>query len=803
MIISMNRIRSLILFLLVSSGAHAQFIVNQGQDIKNNTQVVVNGDWTNTAGSAIFNNGIIRTSASFTNSGTLDAASSGGFELTSTTDVVFTPGGAGFGFFRKSGNGAVALTGTIHVRDSLILTRGIINLSAGDTIVIGKGARVTANSSGFVNGMLAHTGTGELFFPLGDGTTYLPMTLYKVQAAKVTASIIPTPAGISAGPGIDSLINFPYAWKVVEKTKSDTAAYVELAYPTGLPDAAHPIVVRTIPGNKYASMGARFIDKNASQITVRSYSRGLHGIFSIAAGFPVDATTDSLALVALYQSTNGASWTNKTNWLSGDVDTWFGVTKTGQNITGVQLSNNNLTGELADPFVDIGGLQTINLSQNKLTAIPDFTANAEINSLDVSQNNLTFASLEPNASVPGLHYVNQGLIGNAVDSLVEVNDPYTLSIDAGGTATTYQWKRNGVVVQDATSGEIEIAALRRDNMGEYVLQATNPLLPALTLTSEKQNILAYATITGTLMAGVNDNATAGEMTLYRIQPAAFEKITPVSIENDGTFVLDKVILDDYQLLGFADTLLHPSAIPTYYKNTIFWEEADTLFVEDNITDLSIVSTTEPGPPSGRGLISGVLLEDDGTGGRAGEVKKPKKVQDAGVTARRVERGGRGKEEILTLVSYVFTNEEGEFALTNLPEGEYRLNIQYPGYPMDTTSFVTIVIGSGLQSQVAVEANVVEGKINVRKLTITGIYQAEDYQAELYPNPAVESIHLKFGNESAHRSATLSDIQGKAVLQQKVTGKEEKIVVEGLTKGIYLLQILEKGKIAKTVKVSIE
>jgi hypothetical protein len=639
---------------------------------------------------------------------------------------------------------------------------------------------------------------------VGNGSTYLPMKLYKVQAAKVTASIIPTPAGVTAGPGIDSLISFPFAWKVIEKTKSDTAAYVEVSYPSALPVPERPIVVRTIAGNKYASMGARFIDKNASQVTVRSYSRGLHGIFSVAAGFPVDATTDSLALVALYQSTNGPSWTNKTNWLTGDVDTWFGVTKTGQNITGVQLSNNNLSGELADPFVDIGGLQTINLSQNKLTAIPDFTANPEINSLDVSQNKLTFSSLEANAPVPGFHYINQALIGSAIDSLVEVNDPYTLSIDAGGTATSYQWKRNNVVVPGATSSEFAIAELRRNNMGEYVLQASNALLPALTLTSETQKILAYATITGKLMAGANENATAGEITLYRIQPSAFEKLTPVTIESDGSFVLEKVILDDYQLLGFADTTFHESAIPTYYKNTIFWEEADTLFVEDNIADLSIVSATEPGPPSGRGIISGVLQEDDGTGGRTDEVQKPKKVQDAGVAARRVQRGGRGMEdEILTLVSYVFTDEEGEFSLTNLPEGEYRLNIQYPGYPMDTTSFVTITIGSGLQSQVAVEANVVEGKINVRKLTITGIYQAEDYQAELYPNPAVESIHLKFGSESLHRSATLTDIHGKAVVQQKITGKEEKIGVQGLKQGMYLLQILEQGKIAKTLKVSIE
>lgn len=38
--------------------------------------------------------------------------------------------------------------------------------------------------------------------------------------------------------------------------------------------------------------------------------------------------TECLALVDLYNSTNGASWTNKTNWLSmsaPNVGTWHGI----------------------------------------------------------------------------------------------------------------------------------------------------------------------------------------------------------------------------------------------------------------------------------------------------------------------------------------------------------------------------------------------------------------------------------------------------------------------------------------------
>ena len=38
------------------------------------------------------------------------------------------------------------------------------------------------------------------------------------------------------------------------------------------------------------------------------------------------AQQDSLALVALYTATDGDNWTNNTNWLTGPVSTWLGVT---------------------------------------------------------------------------------------------------------------------------------------------------------------------------------------------------------------------------------------------------------------------------------------------------------------------------------------------------------------------------------------------------------------------------------------------------------------------------------------------
>ena len=55
------------------------------------------------------------------------------------------------------------------------------------------------------------------------------------------------------------------------------------------------------------------------------------------------------ALLKLYQSTNGSQWTVKWD-LTKPVSTWFGVRLEGEKVVSVNLSNNNLIGEIPDRY---------------------------------------------------------------------------------------------------------------------------------------------------------------------------------------------------------------------------------------------------------------------------------------------------------------------------------------------------------------------------------------------------------------------------------------------------------------------
>jgi len=778
---------------------HAQFVTNNGVRITNSALVTLNADWTNEGECTIINNGTIRTTGSFINLGHLDQNSTGRFVLQYAADRNFQPGGYAIGSLVKSGQGAALLTGSIHIRDSLLLRTGLLQLvNAFDTVFVRSGGMVEADTGSYVTGgFVARAGTGDMIFPLGKDGLYLPLKIYKVHAQRVTTSIRDAPPTHTAGPGVESLIGFPYAWQVTESTPEDTAAYVELNYPNTLPSAPDLVVAREIPGSQYASMGARYIEESLYRITVKSYSRRLDGLFTVAQGSASDIVTDSLALVSLYQSTGGTGWTNRTNWLTGTLETWYGITLNGQSITDVNLSNNGLSGPVTDPLADIVTLQNVDLSGNTISTIPDFTDNPGIISLNVSDNHLDFSSLEPNASVTGFLYLAQAEIGPAIDTVVQAGTVFAFRASAGGQNGQYKWKQNGEVVSDSLSDGDYLATILRNTMGEYRAEVTNASLPGLALTSKIQKVLAHADVSGTLLVDSSVAAEQGEVTLYKIQSGGFEPVASVSIEPGGAYRFENVILDDYQLRGFADTVLYHGVLPTYYKSSIFWEFADSLALEGNTGALNILSQFKPGALSGTGSISGYLEESE-SGGRA---KENHRIADAGVSLHSIEQ--TGTKEVLTLAAYSFTNEEGEFTFSNLPEGEYRLNFQYPGFPMDETSFTTISIGADDDSQVLVEASVADGKISVSKLSITGLFQPEEYTAEVYPNPAANVILLSFPAEVRRRTITFLDMGGKVIYSNTAPGKVLSVDVNNFQKGMYILQVNENGVRKKTFKISFE
>jgi hypothetical protein len=98
------------------------------------------------------------------------------------------------------------------------------------------------------------------------------------------------------------------------------------------------------------------------------------------------------ALVALYESTNGAGWTDNTNWLqTTTVGDWFGITIYGEHVNEIILFENNLTGTIPAILGNLSNLKYLILDFNQLTGtIPVELGNlTNLENLGLSMNQLT------------------------------------------------------------------------------------------------------------------------------------------------------------------------------------------------------------------------------------------------------------------------------------------------------------------------------------------------------------------------------------------------------------------------------
>jgi cysteine-rich repeat protein len=98
------------------------------------------------------------------------------------------------------------------------------------------------------------------------------------------------------------------------------------------------------------------------------------------------------ALMALYVSADGANWTDNSNWdTASAVDTWFGVTVSAGQVSGLSLFTNQLTGTIPSELGNLASLTDLRLYDNQLTAAipPELGGLANLRTLYLHQNQLT------------------------------------------------------------------------------------------------------------------------------------------------------------------------------------------------------------------------------------------------------------------------------------------------------------------------------------------------------------------------------------------------------------------------------
>jgi Leucine-rich repeat (LRR) protein len=116
---------------------------------------------------------------------------------------------------------------------------------------------------------------------------------------------------------------------------------------------------------------------------------------------------DCDALVALYTSTNGASWSNTENW--GTTNTpWAGVNAADGRVARINLPSNSLTGPLPAELGNLSGLDFLYLSGNQLTGLlpADLGNLSSLEYLNLSYTKLTGPLPAGLGNLSNLEYLN-------------------------------------------------------------------------------------------------------------------------------------------------------------------------------------------------------------------------------------------------------------------------------------------------------------------------------------------------------------------------------------------------------------
>ncbi len=139
---------------------------------------------------------------------------------------------------------------------------------------------------------------------------------------------------------------------------------------------------------------------------------------------------DRLALIALYNSTNGAGWTNKTGWsVPGTVGdnpcSWYGITCNTpfggvSRVHTVNLDNNNVSGPLPVEIGNLTELHILRFRNNGITSIPSTIGNLKkVYILLLDSNNITGGITPELGDMTGLKQL--GLASNSLSGTIPDN----------------------------------------------------------------------------------------------------------------------------------------------------------------------------------------------------------------------------------------------------------------------------------------------------------------------------------------------------------------------------------------------
>lgn len=560
------------------------------------------------------------------------------------------------------------------------------------------------------------------------------------------------------------------------------------------------------------------------------------------------------ALEAFYASTGGASWTNDTNWGTGDPSTWFGVTVVGTHVTKVHLRNNNLIGTIPDAFYALPSLQSLHLRDNQLSGT--------VSSLIGTFTNLTFLALQDNDL--------SGTLPTEFSSLTSLRELWAQGNDFSGaipsgfaSMTAMQYL---AISENDLTGLPDLSALTslkelyvRNNKFEFDDLETNVGVPSSKHVYTPQAKVGTATAVAATLGGtetltVSVGGSANSYKWYKDnvllsgETSITLTLTNIQASDDGVYVC-KITNTNLPLLtltseDFTVSVPDGPEIPDWYitttaagRNRIIVDQpavtsptVDYAFVyvetfNTGVFEYEVISPTSIDFTDAGDSNDDNWQQDETTFGSAKATKYKIRTRDANNVLSELSdmqqsvhlsiSAGHGTQRNLYWTHYlgqtvlyynVYASDTDSDLGTELGDG-----VLLASLPSTDNTFTDLSAAGYVYYMIAavLEAPPTPLKGGELRISNSNIFSTEvDIintiipTLKVYPNPVSEVARIEFDNP-ANKEYTfrVMDITGKVLREQNnITGTELEFRREDLPLGIYIIQLV--GDISITNRIVI-
>ena len=306
-----------------------------------------------------------------------------------------------------------------------------------------------------------------------------------------------------------------------------------------------------------------------------------------------------------------------------------------------------------------------------------------------------------------------------------------------------------------------------------------------------------STISGNIYDDLGNPVTIGDVYLYtqftNDGNAAMHLVDITSIQTGGDYSFFEVYEDSYLVLAIADSLTYPLLAATYFSDSTHWEQADTIFITSPFTSISTATINMRGLQqfTGSASLSGIVVEGEGYDRIAGT---PISGTPIGLDH---DPGG--------IIAQTTTDLNGKYVFNNIPVGCYKIYVNIPGLPMDSTYHKCI---DSLDNFPNLNFIADSGSIYIDPTpTAIGQIASPKIKMQVYPNPYKGVTSIEFTLVSANRvQLEVYNLLGEKVCELLNEQKQAGIIKcrfnsaeTGLKAGIYLLK-LKVGEEIKTIKI---